>query len=140
MIVAACMPISQYEAWTHQLTPASWNIATPWKLIILDKKANLVASMSLQFTDEKADSCVGGDWKRVKVSDFRSTDEYFFPGNEHLSYEVTGKAIFIGRNEICDAYLTLVGEIKPQSVSGVYRSEGLSYGEVLGHFYAVPLR
>jgi hypothetical protein len=140
MVVTACMPTTQYEAWTHQPIPPSWNIATQWKLIILDQKAKLVASVTLQFTEEKADSCAGGDWKRVKVSDFRSIDEHFFPGNENLFYEVSGKAFSIGRNEICDAYLTLVGEITAQSVSGIYRSEGLSYGKDLGRFYAVPLR
>jgi len=142
LLFAACAVHreSQFEAWTHQPTPSSWTIATPWKLIILDNKANVVVSMTLQFTEEKANSCVAGDWKRVRVSDFRSTDENFFPGNEPLSYELTGSALVIGRNELCDAYLTLMGPITTQSISGEYKAAGLSYEKLLGHFYAVPLR
>ena len=140
-IVAGCMPISQYEAWSHLPTPTSWSVNTQWKLIVLDNKANVVASMTLQFTEEKAASCVGGDdWKRVRVSDFRSTNEHFFLANENWSYTVNGKALMMGRNEICDDYYTLRGEITNDSVSGTYASEGPTWEKALGHFYAVPLR
>jgi hypothetical protein len=46
----------------------------------------------------------------------------------------------MGRNEICDDYYTLRGEITDDSVAGTYTSDGPTWEKALGHFYAVPLR
>ena len=99
-----------------------------------------MASMTLRFTDEKAVSCAGGNWRRVAVSGLTAADQKFFPGTEPLSYDVTGSALLIGRNEICDSYLTLKGELTENTASGEYVSESMFSSRKLGRFIGIRVQ
>jgi hypothetical protein len=94
----------------------------------------IITTMSIRFAADRANSCMAGDWKRVIVADQTSSDKDFFPISDPLSYEVIGNRIVIGRNEICDGYLQLVGNVSAISASGEYVSVGIGGGKRLGFF------
>jgi hypothetical protein len=105
-----------------------------WTLRIENVQHKIVTTMTVRFAAEVAESCMGGQWKRVVVITHTSSDETFFPVTEPLSYEVTNNDIVIGRNEICDAYLHLKGEVVGETASGEYVRFGLGGGKQLGYF------
>jgi hypothetical protein len=76
---------------------------------------------------------LGGNWKKVVVDSYKTSDPKFFPVNESLSYELMGNKLSIGRNEICDAYLQISGELKDSSMAGEYISFGWG-SRKLGYF------
>jgi hypothetical protein len=105
-----------------------------WTLRIENLKHKVITTISIRFAADEANSCMAGTWKRVIVSDQTSSDKDFFPIADPLSYEVTGNRIVIGSNEICDAYLQLVGSLSGFAASGEYVSVGIGGGKRLGYF------
>jgi hypothetical protein len=83
---------------------------------------------------------MGGEWKVVKVGSATTADERFFPTSEPLSYDLDGNTLTMGRNEICDAYLSLRGDLGGLSVKGDYVSLGLGGSTRLGYFELSPAR
>ena len=109
---------------------SSANAETPnqlqgkWVLQIMDLQHKVISTLSIRFTDKKAESCLGGNWQQVLVDDRKTSDEEFFPINDALSYELNGNSLAIGRNEICDAYLHLKGELTNSNANGEFFSFG----------------
>ena len=95
-----------------------------WDLKIEDKGHHVVTALVIQFTDQRAPSCIGGNWFRVNVVSSTTDDAHFFPVSDPLSYSVDGNQITIGRNEICDAYLELRGPLNAEAIRGEYISFG----------------
>jgi len=104
-----------------------------WVLQIMDLQHKVIATLSIRFTDKKAESCLGGNWLQVLVDDRKTSDENFFPINDSLSYELNANKLSIGRNEICDAYLQLKGELTNSNASGEFVSFGWG-SEQIGFF------
>jgi hypothetical protein len=90
--------------------------------------------MTIEFTGDRAKSCMSGDWKRVIVKSHDTSDKHFFPVAEPLSYELDNGGIVIGRNEVCDGYLYLKGEFRDSAAHGEYVALGLGTSERLGSF------
>jgi len=95
-----------------------------WVLQIENSQHKVVTTVIIHFKDDEAYSCLAGNWKQVVVDSYKTSDPGFFPTNEPLSYELKGSKLFIGRNEICDAYLQLSGELKESAMVGDYISFG----------------
>jgi hypothetical protein len=119
--------------------PENEALRVPWTLTIQNKDHQTIGVLTVRFTREKADSCIVGDWKRVVVEAFESSGEPAFPGREPLSYTVDGGWLTIGRNEVCDAYLMLGGELTADGLTGEYYSLGLAGSRPLGYVQARPV-
>ncbi|MCW8877409.1 MAG: hypothetical protein OQJ89_10880 [Kangiellaceae bacterium] len=104
-----------------------------WVLKVENLQRELVATLKIKFSAKKAASCIGGDWRNIIVESYQTTDESFFPATEPLSYELNGNQLKIGRNQICDAYLNLSGELKDFYVNGEYIGFGWETKK-LGYF------
>jgi hypothetical protein len=115
--------------------PADTRLNGLWELRIRDLDRHEISVATIRFTDDLARSCIaGGNWKRIIVESARTTDDKFFPLSDHLSYTVGRRELVIGRNEVCDAYLRLRGELEGGKVHGPYTVFGIHDGEVLGDF------
>ena len=121
------------------LLTASANAQVPdellgsWTLQVETLQHKVVTTLTIHFIEDAAQSCLGGNWKKVVVESHKTSDPNFFPVNESLSYELKGNRLSIGRNEICDAYLQLSGELKKSSMVGEYISFGWG-SKKLGYF------
>src|SRR6266404_3887120 len=113
---------------------AAHDLSGSWTLRIENLSHKVITTMTIRFAADQANSCMAGTWKRVIVADQTSSDKHFFPIADPLSYEVTGDRIVIGRNEICDGYLQLVGTVSGVAASGEYASFGIGGGTRLGYF------
>jgi hypothetical protein len=109
-----------------------------WTLNIENLEHKEVASLTIQFTDEPARSCMAGTWKRVLVTQSRTNDKSFFPISESLSYQIKDGQIIIGRNEVCDDYLHLNGKFNAEGSQGRYVEFGIQGGNQLGYFVLKP--
>jgi hypothetical protein len=118
------------------LLASAWSsdLSGRWDLRIKDKDRRVVTTLVIAFTEERAKSCMGGEWKRVTVVSTSTTNPKFYPASEQLSYALDGNQLTIGRNEICDGYLWLKGPLGGEIVSGEYFSLGLGGGSSLGFF------
>jgi hypothetical protein len=112
----------------------SGDLAGRWNLSVEKPGHQVVATLIVEFTDTEAPSCISGKWKRVKVISAKTSDKDFFPTSDPLSYEIENNRLTIGRNELCDAYLSLQGPLGGPSVSGDYFGSGLEGSTTLGHF------
>ncbi|MBD8900590.1 hypothetical protein [Rhodanobacter sp. DHG33] len=115
-------------------TASSNDISGQWTLSVENPEHHVVATLKVEFTNEKAASCIGGVWKVLKVVSATTRDKDFFPVSDPLSYRVEGKQLTIGRNEVCDAYLWLQGPLGEASVRGDYFRLGLGGTAPLGYF------
>ncbi|MFK2891685.1 hypothetical protein [Dyella flagellata] len=105
-----------------------------WALSVENPEHHIVATLKVEFTNEKAASCMGGEWKVLKVISAMTKDKNFFPAADPLSYQIEGGKLTIGRNEVCDAYLWLQGALGGVSVRGDYFRLGLGGTTPLGYF------
>lgn len=104
-----------------------------WTLQIQNPQHKVVTTLIIHFTENKAQSCLGGNWKEIVVDSYSTSDPQFFPVNGTLSYELEAGKLFIGRNEVCDAYLQLSGKFKQSTVVGEYIAFGWG-SQKLGYF------
>lgn len=105
-----------------------------WKLKVENLDHRVVASMTVRFKQEEAQSCIGGEWRQLLVESRTTTDPKFFPVDDRLSYRVEGDALTVGRNEVCDAYLHLTGKVGELPMRGDYRGFGWQGGMQIGYF------
>jgi len=57
----------EYASWAATPTPKSWRLGPTWAFVLVDKKGEILGSMTVRFTDQKADSCLDGNWNRVET-------------------------------------------------------------------------
>jgi len=105
-----------------------------WALSVENPEHRAIATLKVEFTDETARSCLGGDWKVVKVESASTLDENFFPASDPLAYRIENEQLTIGRNEMCDAYLLLEGALNGPTVIGTYRTFGHFGSTQRGYF------
>jgi hypothetical protein len=104
-----------------------------WVFNVQDLQHKPVASLKVRFTDQIAPSCRGGTWKRVIVESFVPAENAVFPGADALSYRLEGQTLTIGRNEICDAYIGIIGQLIGDHMTGDYYSLGEAGTSPLGY-------
>lgn len=117
---------------------ASDQLNGSWILEVENQNHKILTTLVIRFTETKASSCRGGDWFKIVVDSRNTTDSKFFPYNEPLSYEIKNNKLIIGRNEICDAYLQLIGDLNQLKISGEYSTWGWS-SETIGYFSLKPV-
>lgn len=105
-----------------------------WTLSVENADHVVLATLDVEFTENPAKSCMGGEWKVLKVVSATTKDKDFFPASDPLSYQIANKQLTIGRNQICDDYLWLQGPLEGPSVRGDYFGLGLGGSAPLGHF------
>lgn len=105
-----------------------------WTLQIENLEHQVITTMSIRFVDAPATSFLSGNWKRIMVESYSPSNDRFFPTSEPLSYELHKNHLVIGRNEICDNYLHLIGELRNSATHGRYVCFGLGGGTRLGYF------
>jgi hypothetical protein len=105
-----------------------------WLLKIENKNHHIVTTLSVEFTAQKALSCLSGDWSRVTVVSATTEDPHFFPASGPLSFRVENNNLTIGSTDICDAYLLLGGALNEKDIRGDYFSLGLRGASSLGFF------
>ena len=115
-------------------TPVTHDLSGSWTLRIENLEHRPAAALTVQFSEERAISCIGGDWHRLLVTAKALSDQGFFPASDPLSYQVSGDELTIGRNEMCDAYLHLHGQLSGNAARGEYIAFGLDRAERLGYF------
>ena len=105
-----------------------------WTLKVENLQHEVITILIIHFTENEADSCLGGNWKQIVVDSHNTKNDQFFPANEPLSYELENNKLVIGHNEICDDYLHLSGELLNSNANGEYVAFGLGGGKQIGYF------
>lgn len=95
-----------------------------WRLRVMDMDNQLKVEATIRFTNETADSCMGGTWKRIVVEAMTAQEEDFFPLTEQLAYQLEPNALTLGRTRVCDGYLFLTGRPDGPIIQGTYDSVG----------------
>jgi hypothetical protein len=109
-----------------------------WSLSIRNLSHKEIATLSVRFTSTPGRSCIGGEWKQVKVESASTSDLKFFPVHDELTYLVEDSQLVIGRNGVCDGYLRLSGRLDAKLIQGAYYAFGLRGGSDLGEFQLSP--
>ena len=105
-----------------------------WNLKVKDLQNKVITTAIVSFSTEEAKSCIGGKWKKLIVKSHKSNGKNTFPITEHLSYELNKNKLTIGRNEICDGYLHLSGNLNGSKVIGKYYTFNIIGATNLGSF------
>ncbi|VXB20290.1 hypothetical protein MASSI9I_20176 [Massilia sp. 9I] len=95
-----------------------------WQLRVFDLRHLVKVEATIRFTNEPADSCMGGAWKRVLVESRDVRADEFLPLNEPLAYLIEGNKLTLGRTRICDGYLFLSGTAGQSMITGSYDAVG----------------
>lgn len=98
----------------------SRDLAGKWDLRVENKNHQVMATLVIEFSHRKAESCLAGDWLSIKVISSSTKDAKFFPVSDAWSYRVEKNQLKMGRNEICDAYLMMEGPVKDEVIRGEY--------------------
>jgi hypothetical protein len=123
-----------YDTTAQPIVELPNELAGLWVVRIENLQHQVVTTMTIEFTGERAKSCMSGDWRRVIVKSHDTSDKQFFPVTEPLSYELKNGGIVIGRNELCDGYLYLKGDFRNSAARGKYFALGLGSSQDLGFF------
>lgn len=137
-LVSGCasQAMSEYERLAALPSPASWAPNSVWTLAVVDTKSRLINSMTVRLTEEKAESCTSGDWRRADVLAQMPAPHPEFQGI--AAYRLTGRAFVMDLTaNICDINNELSGELTEIGVSGSYWSGGPWGGTLIGKFYGV---
>ena len=114
-----------------------------WSISVVGLKGKASGTFTLELTDEKADTCMSGDWKKARVvqSSFQPLTKRLEAKDYFPTYEADGEVLTIQLNSpgLCDAYELLSGKFSGREGRGDYSSEGLFGGTALGTFTAKRL-
>ncbi|MCH8492740.1 MAG: hypothetical protein LAT53_05845 [Idiomarina sp.] len=105
-----------------------------WRLNIYDNSGQLTSNAVVNLTKNPANACLDGKWFQLKVLELNAMEAETFPFNNQLSYKFDGNKILLGRNNRCDSYAQLAGELNGNIISGSYFSFGLGWSKELGTF------
>jgi hypothetical protein len=94
----------------------------------------------VRFTDEKAISCIAGDWKRLEVLRRQFNDRDGFLATRPLSYIFERGKLTLGVTEVCDGYVFLNGVATDAGFTGDYGTLGLGGFQKLGSFAAAIIK
>ena len=110
------------------------NLDARWRLRVEDLTHHVRAEATIQFTNQAAESCMGGKWKRLIVNVKSGNNSEFFPISEPLAYQLEGTALTLGRAQVCDGYSFLSGKLGSKKIHGIYEAVSIGYVKKLGSF------
>jgi len=59
------------------------NLSGSWKVKIHDLERKVITEMTVRFSNKSADSCLGGNWKKLIVESHTTLDKNFSPLPNH---------------------------------------------------------
>jgi hypothetical protein len=129
-ILSAKEEMAVWQRNSAEPTPSSWASGNKWRFVVADT-GKPSREVTFVVTDEPAETCMSGEWKRLDVSGDSAL---------HLNqpaYSVSGRNLQIQLStDLCDAYDMLVGSLQGASFSGTHRFSGLrgsqDFGPVTG--------
>jgi len=114
--------------------------APVWSISVVGLKGEALGTITIQLTDENANTCMSGNWKKARLisSSFQSPAKQFQTGDYFPTYERKGHELTVQMNPpgLCDAYLFLSGKFGEREGKGDYTGEGLGGVTPLGTFTA----
>ena len=137
------------HASNNEPTPTPWHVGSTWAVSVFARNHQLVGSMVVRLTGEKARSCIGGDWKQLEIlkrqfndsaRDAESSAGRSLLATKPLSYSIGGNRLLLGVTEVCDAYVFLRGVLKDEWAAGDYGWLHPYGFTILGSFTAYPCR
>jgi hypothetical protein len=120
----------------HGPTPSRWQVGSTWAVSVFAADHQLVGSMVVRLTGEKASSCIAGDWRQAEILKRQFKDDEFL-ATKPLSYWIEGNKLTLGVTEICDGYVFLRGILTDTGATGDYGELGMGGFTRLGSFTAV---
>ena len=130
---AANQPESDYEKLSRETPPASWN-ASDWVFVALGEDNKVTRSLTLRFTNEPAETCIHGDWKKAEI--LGDTKETSLTSAAEPAYMLNGRALTVGLSaNICDNYEEFQGELSAKGFAGEHYVYGLDFFENYGTVY-----
>jgi hypothetical protein len=117
-----------------------WHVGSTWAVLMFAQDRQLVGSLVVRFTDEKAISCMAGDWKRLEVLRRQFNDPDGFLATKPLSYIFERGELTLGVTEVCDGYVFLRGVPTDAGLTGDYGTLGLDGFHKLGSFAAAIIK
>lgn len=102
----------------------------PGRTLVLnetDDAGQPVRQLSLELTDEPAQTCRGGDWKKVVAV----RDPAAYTANPAYTL-AQGKLEILLVNQVCDAYDSYVGELADGRFTGKHVAYGMRFNKTLG--------
>lgn len=123
-------PEWDYAKLSGEATPASWN-KSDWVFVAVDKERKVIRSMTVRFTDEPAETCIGGDWKKIEI--LGDTKETRPTSLAEPAYLLDGRALTVGLSaNLCDNYEEFQGELSDKGFTGKHHATGLGFYETYG--------
>jgi len=110
---------------------------------VVGLKGEALGSFTLELTDESAETCMGGVWKKGRVvqTSFQPLTERMKAKDYFPTYDADGEVLTIQLNppDLCDAYVLLRGKFSGEEASGDYHAWGFGGSTPLGTFTAKRL-
>jgi hypothetical protein len=104
-----------------------WRPGTRWQLRIDDGHSKPRQVVTLKVTTEKANSCLGGDWKRLQRV------QGYYDNLSEPAYRIEGEHLTILlASDVCDRYDRLEGELKHGRFSARHSLFGIEGSDDLG--------
>lgn len=95
-----------------------------WHMRVMDPHGQVKVEATIRLTNDAAQSCMDGGWKRVAVEAKDAENEAFFPLATPLAYKLEGGVLTLGRTHVCDGYLFLQGIPDGPIIRGTYDAVG----------------
>jgi hypothetical protein len=134
MTVLARLPLAVVFALSFSASAWAYDLPGLWTLKVENRSHHVVATLTVKFTDRKAQSCMSGDWLQVAVVSAATKDPHFYSISSPLAFNIEKNKLTIGSVEICDAYVMLTGALNDRAIRGEYYGLGLGGTEPLGFF------
>jgi len=114
-------------------TPAAWHTGAIWDFVLYRGRWKRDDALSFQLTDEPADTCIGGEWKQLRVISDPSQS------TRSPAYLVEGRNLSILLSTgVCDAYNQLNGVLDARGFLGKHEASGLMHGALHGRVTGKP--
>ncbi|GAB3361763.1 hypothetical protein [Lysobacter tyrosinilyticus] len=131
VVLVACAtnthrPRLDYQALSAQPTPPDWAAGAVWRFDTASGSGKL-ESHTFRVSDERADTCVSGDWRKLERVDGH------LGSAAQAAYTVSGRFLLISLNSnLCDANDEIRGELAGVNFNGERSAGGVTGGAVIG--------
>lgn len=127
-----------FEVYSNISLQDSWQENAKWAFVLLNEQGEISRSIVLRFTDETANSCTAGDYKKIEILQERPLRSKLYLGE--AAYTQVGSLINIDlAANLCDAGHQLIGKIKNQGIDGKHFLIDISEEDNENYFYAMKL-
>ena len=130
--------VSDFQRWASVPTPSVWKVGSTWALVLLDKDGSIYRTLTVRISNERAESCLAGDWKVLEILEERPKLHDKIPPT--AAYLLEGSALMIELEPgFCDAYYLMYGHLTELGVSGTHGWQAMYDAETVGLYYGAPV-